>query len=56
MSLCLKKKIVNDLKNIFSDFTEVEEVIMYSSRAKDNYKPGSDVDLTFKGNNLNLKS
>lgn len=52
----LKKDIVNDLKKIFSDFPEVEEVILYGSRAKGNYKPGSDVDLTFKGKNLNLKT
>ena len=51
----LKKEIVNDLKKVFSDFPEVEEVILYGSRAKGNYKPGSDVDLTFKGNNLSLK-
>ena len=50
----LKKEIVNDLKKIFSDFPEVKEVIVYGSRAKGNYKPGSDVDLTFKGNNLSL--
>ena len=28
---------------------------MYGSRAKGNYKPGSDIDLTLKGKELNLK-
>lgn len=51
----LKEGTVNDLKKIFSGFPEVEEVILYGSRAKGNYKPGSDIDLTFKGNNLSLK-
>ena len=50
----LKKEIVNDLQNIFSDFSDIEEVVIYGSRAKGNYKPGSDIDLTFKGNNLTL--
>lgn len=50
----LKKEIVNDLQNIFSDFSDVEEVVIYGSRAKGNHKPGSDIDLTFKRNNLTL--
>ena len=28
----------------------VEQVILYGSRAKGNYKEGSDIDLTLKGN------
>ena len=51
----LRKEILNDLENIFSDFPEVEEVIIYGSRVKGNYKPGSDIDLTFRGNKLNLQ-
>ncbi|RNI39150.1 nucleotidyltransferase domain-containing protein [Hanamia caeni] len=51
----LKEETVNELKKIFSGFPDVEEVILYGSRAKGNYKPGSDIDLTFKGNNLSLK-
>lgn len=27
---------------------------MYGSRAKGNYKPGSDIDLVLKGQNINL--
>lgn len=55
MIYSLKNEIVHDLKKIFFGFPEVEEVILYGSRAKGNYKPGSDVDLTLKGNKLNLK-
>lgn len=43
-----------DIKNILTAFPQVETVIIYGSRAKENYRPGSDIDLTFKGNNLNL--
>jgi len=32
-----------------------EEVLFYGSRAKGNFKPGSDVDLTLKGEKLTLK-
>lgn len=52
----LKQKIINDLKTIFSEFDNIEKVILYGSRAKGNYKNGSDIDLTFYGNDLNLKT
>jgi len=33
----------------------VEEAILYGSRAKGNERPGSDIDLTLNGPNLNLQ-
>lgn len=36
-------------------YEQVEEVVIYGSRAKGNYKPGSDIDLTLKGRGLDLK-
>ena len=54
MEFGLKENITSDIKNILSDFPEVKMVIIYGSRAKGNYKPGSDIDLTFKGDNLSL--
>lgn len=36
------------------EFAEVDEAILYGSRAKGNYKAGSDIDLTLKGNCINL--
>ncbi|MBI5214534.1 MAG: nucleotidyltransferase domain-containing protein [Ignavibacteriae bacterium] len=35
-------------------FPQIEEVIIYGSRAKGNYREGSDIDVTLKGDNLNL--
>lgn len=35
--------------DILSAFTEVREVILFGSRAKGNYKPGSDIDIAVKG-------
>jgi predicted nucleotidyltransferase len=34
------------------EFPEIEEVILFGSRAKGNYKKGSDVDLAIKGDRL----
>lgn len=50
----LPKKTINSLNQVFSKFPKVEQVILYGSRAKGNYRDGSDIDLTLKGNNLSL--
>ena len=41
--------------SVFEQYESVEEVVLYGSRAKGTYRPGSDVDLTLKGEGLNLK-
>lgn len=37
---------------ILQKYPEVEQAIIYGSRAKGNYQEGSDIDLTLKGQNL----
>ena len=39
---------------MFESFDEVEEAILYGSRAKGNFKPGSDIDIVLRGEKLNL--
>ena len=34
------------------EFPEIEEVILFGSRAKGNYKKGSDVDIAIKGDRI----
>lgn len=50
----LKAKNITKINEIFTFHTEVEQVILYGSRAKGNYNHGSDIDLTIKGKNLNF--
>ena len=38
-----------------SNYSEIEEIIIFGSRAVGNYKKGSDVDLVVKGENVNRK-
>ena len=46
---------INKLCTVFSKYSEIEEAIIYGSRAKGNYKNGSDIDLTLIGSSdLNL--
>ena len=34
---------------VFATYPEIEEVVLYGSRAKGNFREGSDIDLTIKG-------
>ena len=48
----LSEDTLEKIRKVFSSFSEIEEVVIYGSRAKGNFKPGSDVDLTLKGGKL----
>lgn len=50
----LKKSIIESICNVFELFPEIDEVIVYGSRAKGNYKNGSDIDITLLGEFIDL--
>jgi len=50
----LKPSVVHDMNSVFSMFTEVKQVVLYGSRAKGNFRRGSDIDLCLIGDGLNL--
>ena len=54
MKYGLKKKHIAKIKDIFAGHKEIESVILYGSRAKGKHRPGSDIDLTLNGKNINL--
>lgn len=39
---------IEKIRAVFKKFTQVESVVIYGSRAKGNYRTGSDIDLTIK--------
>lgn len=41
---------INLVVNVLRRYPDVEEAIVFGSRAMGNYKPGSDVDIALKGN------
>ncbi|GJM65004.1 nucleotidyltransferase domain-containing protein [Persicobacter diffluens] len=45
----LSDQEINNIRLVFSTHTEIEKVILYGSRAKGNYRPNSDIDLTIVG-------
>jgi predicted nucleotidyltransferase len=48
----LNLQTIDLLKSVFEKYPQVEKVILYGSRAKGNYKPGSDIDMTILGSNV----
>lgn len=54
MKFGLKEETIDKINNVFAKYSQVEEAILYGSRAKGNFKNGSDLDLALKGNNLDL--
>ena len=54
MKFGLKKDIINQINDVFVKYPQIEKVIIYGSRAKGNFKKGSDIDLTLEGTGLNL--
>ena len=47
---------IDEIKKILKEFPEVDEAVIFGSRAIGNYKQGSDVDITIKGKNINIKT
>ncbi|VVM20639.1 Type I restriction-modification system, specificity subunit S (EC [uncultured Gammaproteobacteria bacterium] len=47
---------LRNIKKVFATLPNLEKVILYGSRAKGNYKDGSDIDITLLGKQLTLKT
>jgi predicted nucleotidyltransferase len=56
MQFGLEEKDLDLIKNIFSNFIEIEEVIIFGSRATGTEKINSDIDLALKGKNINFET
>ena len=54
MKYGLKDSDILKFQFVFRNFSEIEKAILYGSRAKGNFKPASDIDLTLIGESLNL--
>lgn len=54
MKYGLKDDILESIINVFTKNLKVEEVLLYGSRAKGNYKNGSDIDLTLIGKDIDI--
>lgn len=48
----LKESTIARIHGVFEKFPGLEKAVLYGSRAKGNYRPGSDIDLTLFGDQL----
>lgn len=54
MPFGLTEDTIDKIRGVFAQYPQVAEVILYGSRAKGTHHNGSDIDLTLKGEGLDL--
>jgi predicted nucleotidyltransferase len=52
MKYGLSQETIDNINGVLARFPQVEKAVLYGSRAKGNYKTGSDIDLTLYGVDL----
>ena len=50
----LKQGHIELINTCFAQYSAIEQVMIYGSRAKGNYMPGSDIDLTIIDNEMSF--
>ena len=48
----LKESTISQMKAVFSNYPCIDKAVIYGSRAKGNYRNGSDIDITLLGEQL----
>ena len=50
-ALCfgLKRSVIQQMNAVFSRYSDIDKAVIYGSRAKGNYRNGSDIDITLFG-------
>ncbi len=49
MQYGLSVQTLEKIRDVFGRYPQLEEVVLYGSRARGDYKNGSDIDLTLRG-------
>ena len=55
LSIGLTEEQIEGILKVLQENKKLNKVILYGSRAKGNFNPGSDIDLALTGDNLDLK-
>jgi len=50
----LSDSVIEKIRSVFRKWPEINEVVLYGSRAMGNFREGSDIDLTIKSEVLTL--
>ncbi|WP_250675238.1 nucleotidyltransferase domain-containing protein [Paraclostridium ghonii] len=48
----ISEKLKLELENIFSEYEEIEKVVLFESRARDDYRVNSDVEICLFGKSI----
>ena len=56
MKYGLKDESICETNSVFKKFLEIEKVVLYGSRDMGNFRDGSDIDITLKGDNIDNSS
>lgn len=54
MKYGMKNSTIEQICRVLSRYPQVKQAVLYGSRARGNYKIGSDIDLTLIGDDLDL--
>lgn len=49
----LKDDLILKFREVFAKYPEIDQVLIYGSRAMGNYRSGSDIDLVLVGSRVN---
>ena len=52
MKFGLSDTVIKELQDIFRRHTNIEKVLIFGSRSKGTYRPGSDIDIAVIGKNI----
>lgn len=55
MKFGLKENTLDNIINVFANYSKIEKALLYGSRAKGNYRKGSDIDLALVGEKLTIQ-
>lgn len=56
MNYGLKQRDILNILKALEQFPKIEQAIIFGSRAKGNYKKGSDIDLAIRGKNVKYET
>lgn len=54
MRFGLSENVINKLQKVFETEPKVHKALIFGSRAKGNYREGSDIDIAIKGEQINF--
>ena len=55
MRFGLSEQTIEKICGVFANHPAIDKAVLYGSRAKGNFKPGSDIDLCLQGAGISLK-